>query len=238
MQILIFCLLLFLPQTISSVFPGSRLVIWNVQQGSWTTLITPNQCLHIDSGGHWPNHFPTHCLLKRNALLFTHYDWDHMSLSRKIFLSANKTCRLQDLPISLAANKKLFFKKIKQCSSDTPQLYQQIYRSTFRNENESSAFLIKGLLVTGDSPQAIEKRWLSAPALVSAKFLLAGHHGSRTSTSVDLLNKMPNLKMILVSAFKKKYGHPHRETVIKAERFHLPVITTEDYGSVAIEVND
>lgn len=70
--------------------------------------------------------------------------------------------------------------------------------------------------------------------LKSVRVLALGHHGSRTSTSKDLLKELPNLKLAIASARKRRYGHPHRETVEALGKFKVPILSTEDWGNIVI----
>ncbi|MBY0383766.1 hypothetical protein K2X05_01290 [bacterium] len=212
-------------------------MIWNVGQGSWTSYISDDVCLHIDAGGDRIP-FSSLCKNKRNVLLFTHYDWDHISLAHRIYANTPSTCLWQHFPSSLKAFKKKFLEKIPICSSIKIPELKTIYTSSFERQNESHAFVIANrLLITGDSDQKTEKKWLFKNDLRSIHFLLAGHHGSRTSIAKELLSQMPSLRMVLASCKKKKYGHPHKETIEKIEKIHRPLLITETFGSIAIEMD-
>ena len=76
-------------------------------------------------------------------------------------------------------------------------------------------------LLTGDSPQSIEKYLVSLEPLASGKsglksnVLKAGHHGSKTS-SAEIFLETVNPDVVVISAGKdNRYGHPH-QTVVEA----------------------
>jgi competence protein ComEC len=213
-----------------------KIIFWNVGQGSWTTLVTNKNCIHVDAGGRHRS-LSKECYYRKNYLWFTHYDWDHIGLAKKIFLTASKTCLMQPLPATLSPFKKKFLHDIPVCPKTTEKNIHVIYKSNFLINNDSSAFVLgKQVLITGDASQKMEKTWLGKLPANSIHTLLAGHHGSRTSLSTALLKKLKNLRMVIVSAEKKKYGHPHNETVEKLRRARIPMIKTEDFGSVALEL--
>jgi competence protein ComEC len=65
----------------TSPIERDRLYIWNVGQGSWSTVISPHRCLHFDMGGEF---FVRHkaliqCRTKLNILFLSHLDSDHIS---------------------------------------------------------------------------------------------------------------------------------------------------------------
>jgi competence protein ComEC len=232
--ILLFFVIGLIPSSIS--FEQRNLIVfWNVGQGSWTTLITSDTCVHVDTGGRW-RPLVKSCQMRKNYLWFTHYDWDHISLARKIFMTAPDTCLIQAVPPQIKAFKKKFLSIIPQCQR-APRGVKVIYQSNFLENNDSSAFILaKRILITGDATQKMEKKWLQKIPSPNVHALLAGHHGSRTSLSPQLLKNLPHLRMVVVSAEKKKYGHPHKETIEKLRRARVPMIKTEDFGSVALEM--
>lgn len=117
-----------------------------------------------------------------------------------------------------------------------PQFIQS-KRNKKTPNSQSLVYLINSsTLIPGDSPSKSEDIWgkqILNPAKI--RILILGHHGSRTSTSIQLLAKLNLLKMLLVSARKHKYGHPHVETISKAKLYKYPLIKTESWGNIFIE---
>lgn len=99
-------LLMGTPVRISSPVQN-RIVFWNVGQGSWTTLITDQMCLHVDAGGK-PRRLNSSCQSLPNYVWLTHYDWDHINQAQKILLAAPMTCLMQAPPRELKLFKKSF----------------------------------------------------------------------------------------------------------------------------------
>jgi competence protein ComEC len=242
-SILLFFAILLLAKELSTS-KKDLIVFWNVGQGSWTSILSDDACLHVDAGGrHRP--LSQHCRSRKNYLWFTHYDWDHISLARKIFMLAPDTCLMQKPPNHLKDFKKKFLNTIPLCEGNKTTRLQKrfigrlswVHRADFVKTNDSSVFLLaQTVLITGDATQKMEKTWLNKIPLHKVQILLAGHHGSRTSLSPLLLKKALRLRMAIISAEKKKYGHPHKETVEKLRRAHIPMVKTEDFGSIAVEL--
>src|SRR5690606_28735777 len=66
-------------------------------------------------------------------------------------------------------------------------------RHLFKRPNErSDVYILSHVLLPGDSTIAAEKRW-SNYLPKGLNILIAGHHGSFTSTGQDLLMKLPEL---------------------------------------------
>lgn len=211
-----------------------HLIVWNVGQGSWLTLDQQDICVHIDMGGTHKN-LPAPCPSKANSLFITHYDLDHISMARSQAQKAH-LCLMDTVPTSVSPRKLQMLSPIPQCQGTPHSAVQRLYRARFKKRNESHAYVVaKSFLVTGDSDKNIEHLWANTN-LPHIHYLLLGHHGSRTSTSEQLLSYLPRLRMAFVSALKKKYGHPHHEVMEKLKKRRIPVIMTEEFGNIAIEL--
>ncbi len=61
--------------------------------------------------------------------------------------------------------------------------------------------------------------------------LQVGHHGSKTSTSEEFLNKI-KVQNCLISAKKEKFGHPHEETLNKLKQKNINIKITQIDGAI------
>jgi beta-lactamase superfamily II metal-dependent hydrolase len=94
-------------------------------------------------------------------------------------------------------------------------------------------------LLTGDMEERNEVRLVSEnTTLLDADVLKAGHHGSRTSSSLSFLNAvMPEVVIISLGA-GNTYGHPHQEAldrILAAGVEHL--FRTDIDGTITLTVN-
>jgi beta-lactamase superfamily II metal-dependent hydrolase len=115
----------------------------------------------------------------------------------------------------------------------------------FDTNSVSRIFYIKGrhrsILLTGDSTQAEEKIW-SRDIPGPVDYFILGHHGSKTSTGTILLNeikKKSGLHRMIVgvaSQRRKKYGHPHPLVVERLKENHVPLLITEKWNNIKIEL--
>lgn len=93
-----------------------------------------------------------------------------------------------------------------------------------------------GLLITGDMDAATEKDLLEAYPLPDIEVLLAGHHGSKYSTSDALLDALqPEAACVSVGA--NRYGHPTEEVLARLARRGCAVYRTDLHGSVHFALN-
>lgn len=91
------------------------------------------------------------------------------------------------------------------------------------------------ILITGDRAEAGELELIAHTDLPDLEILVAGHHGSRTSTSWELLNETrPEVVIISVGA-DNRYGHPTWDTLQRLELFGCKVYRTDLIGDIIIK---
>lgn len=89
-------------------------------------------------------------------------------------------------------------------------------------------------LFTGDAEEKSEKKILANGADIKADVLKLGHHGSSTSTSEEFL-KVVSPSLALISCGKDNdYGHPHKETIEKLEKYNIPYERTDIKGTIVV----
>ena len=92
-------------------------------------------------------------------------------------------------------------------------------------------------LFTGDSQKEVEDSLLEAEIDVSADILNVGHHGSKTSTSMDFLEKV-NPEYALISCGEdNEYGHPNSFVMEKLQNQKARVYRTDLDGNVVLETD-
>lgn len=241
----VFCILLLLhPSRLNNKSFFNIMIFWNVGQGQWITAVTPDDCLHFDFGGeisHWPknkNLFLRYCKAKRNVLLLSHSDLDHYAYYNLLVGTVSNICWAEIDHTALPL--KRVTRKIPLCSLEDINSFQRIYNPRhFKNKNDSSkVYVFDSILIPGDSSQKQERKWSkeTSPIKSRIKILSVGHHGSRTSTSRTLLDKLPELRMAIVQSRFKKYGHPHKEVIQRLRAKKIPIIRTEEWGNIILEL--
>lgn len=238
------------PAPLDPATPSRRYwIVWNVGQGQWTTLVEAKICRHFDMGGERNplRRVQVLCRQRENRLLLSHWDWDHVGFALKSHKALPRTC-VELSPIGPSSPRKMkILKAYPKCTVAgaksapwTPwrELTELENLPPSRNSNDLShvLFLRDGLLLPGDSPVAQEKIWSVGKELAQVRILLLGHHGSRTSTSEELLGRLPQLKIAVVSARAARYGHPHAKVLRRLRKFRIPLLKTEDWGHLWFEL--
>lgn len=215
--------------------PAPHFVVWNVGQGQWTTLVAPALCLHFDTGGEY---FPwsqiiKHCKSRRNYVLYTHHDSDHINAAQKYPFKKLNACS----PVTLPANK---FRYVRICSDTSAiktvkALSPKCNKRKCSRNDMSSIFLTHRILISGDSPVAQEAWWRPQLDQNSVRAWILGHHGSRTSNGKETF-KLLRPKIAIASARTARYGHPHFKTLWTAKQAKVSVLKTEDWGNIHLEL--
>lgn len=188
------------------------LVVWNVGQGQWVSYVAPHICIHIDIGGEvYPRYVDKLCKYKPNYIEISHWDFDHYRFLKR-FQKKHVSFLQAKLPL------KLVFET-----------------SEFKNKNANSKIHRLGpVLLSGDSTLTAEKRWLSKIPK-DVQILLVPHHGSKTSSSPALIQKLrAKIKLAIASARREKYNHPHPVIVKRYREAKIPFLSTEDWGHIMI----
>ena len=69
-------------------------------------------------------------------------------------------------------------------------------------------------LLTGDASIEVEEQLIDRyPGLLNVDVLKLGHHGSKTSTSLEFLQATTPKYVIISAPEDSQYGHPHREVI-------------------------
>lgn len=91
-------------------------------------------------------------------------------------------------------------------------------------------------LLTGDSPQAIEKYLVEKDgAELDVDVLKLGHHGSKTSSSEIFLEDTSPAYAIISAGKDNKYGHPNQEVLDLLDQHNIPHLNTADVGTIMFE---
>ena len=87
-------------------------------------------------------------------------------------------------------------------------------------------------LFTGDMEKDAETDMLDYGMDVSADVLKVGHHGSSTSTGYRFLYEVDPEYAVISVGTDNTYGHPHRETVAILADADVPMLRTDELGTI------
>ncbi len=233
----------------------------DVGQGQSIALFQNNLFALVDCGGNRgenagdiaADYFQSRGVSRLDFLILTHYHDDHANgVSRllermevgKIFLpDVEEDSPLRQEILALARQENIEVYMVTQdleITTDEGQflrIYAPVEQAGESNELGLAVLADGGsfrALVTGDMGAAGEERLLKLAGLSQVELLVAGHHGSDTSTSQALLDAIcPQLALISVGE-GNAYGHPSPETVAKLETAGARVYRTDLDGTIEI----
>jgi competence protein ComEC len=224
-------------------------IVWNIGQGQWVTVVTNSTCLHFDMGGERTLPPVLHyCFERKNRVYLSHGDLDHIKFLPwgehhlpQLCDAAPPLDKINQRKQSMVAQVPICHYEITTGEVKVVEITPPIDEKSSGHNELSRVFVVEGpnhsILIPGDSTADAEKVWAKKlRSLPPIQILVAGHHGSRTSTSADLLNALPQLEVVIASARKSRYGHPHPEVVSRLHSRHVPLFSTEQWGSIAVQL--
>jgi len=109
----------------------------------------------------------------------------------------------------------------------------------FGCENERGITILTqgtlNILITGDMNSTTERTLLRLYDIPDVDVLVVGHHGSRHSTSHELLYAVTP-EIAIISVGRNSFGHPAVETLIRLEEHAIIIYRTDQMGHVKVGV--
>ncbi|XOB42563.1 MAG: ComEC/Rec2 family competence protein [Candidatus Nealsonbacteria bacterium] len=128
----------------------------------------------------------------------------------------------------------------------TPNLFFEILYpfvslegQNIKNTNNSSiiarlVFNNNSFLFLGDAYKSIERKLIKENIYLASDILKVGHHGSKTSTSKELLEVVSPQTAVISAGKDNKYGHPHQEVLDILNDYGIKVLRTDEIGDIKI----
>lgn len=94
----------------------------------------------------------------------------------------------------------------------------------------SSSFLF-----TGDLTAKEEKRLLDERAQIKSTVLKVGHHGSKTSSTMEFINAVQPVWAVISVGADNPFGHPGKDTLERLQRAGSHILRTDKDGAIVFE---
>lgn len=184
---------------------------------------------------------------KIDYLVLTHGDFDHMGEALKLI----KQCSVEDIYLnqgnfnSLEKNVIKKYRHVYQIREKEKIVLGNInivqINKEFSDENDSSSILLmyyknKKILLTGDASKKSEEYILNKYNIGKIDVLKIGHHGSKTSTSDELLEELRPSLAIISCGKNNRFNHPHKETIDKLKEYRIKYLRTDISGTIRIDL--
>ena len=110
--------------------------------------------------------------------------------------------------------------------------------SDIPRNNDSLVMRVKfgqhAFLLSGDVERPIERRMLAGNDVGRSEILKVPHHGSKTSTSEEFLERVQPLYAVVSVGLDNSYGHPHPDVLERLRDRHAVVFRTDRDGLISI----
>ena len=107
---------------------------------------------------------------------------------------------------------------------------------------ESITLRVKGAshsaILTGDLTVAGEKQIMNTQAFLKSDVLKLGHHGSKTSSSKQFLDRVQPKLALISSGKNNRFHHPSKEVVRRLDSIGIPYLNTAEQGSISVTFSE
>ena len=113
--------------------------------------------------------------------------------------------------------------------------------SDARDSNQRSCVLQieangERLLLTGDIDVHAERVLLGSPLAVPTQWLQSPHHGSRSSSSMALLNALKPEAVLISRGHGNSFGHPHPTVLARYRKQGLRIYDSAEQGAIHLQL--
>lgn len=189
-------------------------------------------------------------LKKIDYLILTHGDYDHVGESinlvenfkvEKVVFNCGEFNELEQDLIKVLDKKKIpYYSCIKELNMDDNKLYF-LNNKDYGNENDNSSVIYTELnnhkfLFMGDAGVEVEQDLIEKYNLQDIDVLKVGHHGSKTSSSKNFIDKIEPKYSIISVGKNNRYGHPNKEVLDNLS--NSKIYRTDQDGSIMFKIKN
>ena len=239
----------------------TRITSLDVGQGDSTLIELNNKNILIDTGGR-PNsntslvlnktipYLKSLGIKKIHYAVLTHGDFDHMGEAinlvnnfkvEKVIFNCGPYNDLEKELIKVLDEKKIkYYSCIKELNINNNKLYF-LQTKVYDNENDNSNVIITELdgykfMFMGDTSTVTEKEILNKYNLSDIDVLKVGHHGSKTSSGIEFINKIEPKYSIISVGKNNMYGHPNKDVLDNLK--NSKIYRTDQDGSIMFKIKN
>lgn len=242
-----------------------RIIFIDVGQGDATYARLDGADILIDSGPNRNIIFSLGKIMpiydkKIEYLIITHFDQDHIGgISELVnryeigMVIMEDVCQKQSceeikrtfIENNIPVNSTKSISQITITDTKINFLYPRSANINNKEENDKSIIscISAGtakILITGDASVAIEQMMLEADKMgecADVDVLHAGHHGSKTASSLEFITSIRPEYAILSSGKDNRYGHPHFEVLERFKQSNIQVLRTDELGNISYNID-
>lgn len=176
-----------------------------------------------------------------DLLLISHADADHAGGARAVVKGLPVKDVLSGDPLGLPAQLQAqMCESGRQWSWDGVQFRLWQWSSASDRNQTSCVLQIEAggerLLLTGDIDTAAERALLDSPLAVPTDWLAAPHHGSRSSSSMALLNGLQPKAVLISRGQGNAFGHPHPTVIARYQKRGAAIYDSAEQGAIRLQL--
>ena len=95
----------------------------------------------------------------------------------------------------------------------------------------------RSFLLTGDIEKQAEARLVRATDDLHADVLKVAHHGSKTSSTAEFLERVKPQHAVISVAYPSLFGHPHAEVIERLRESNARIWQTGKCGAITISTD-
>ncbi|MBR4671855.1 MAG: DNA internalization-related competence protein ComEC/Rec2 [Bacilli bacterium] len=250
-------LVILIHKNINDIMPTTYVLVLDVGQGDAILVHDYKSNILIDTGGNKNSSYDisnniTIKVLKSfgidrlDYLILTHGDFDHMGEA----INLVSDFKVENVIFNCGEYNDLEKELIKVLNDKSIEYYSCINRLNnfhflqtreYNNENDNSNVIyteLKGykFMFMADASTTTEKEILNKYNLSNIDVLKVGHHGSKTSSSKDFINKIKPKYSIISVGKNNRYGHPNKEVLENLKE--SKIYRTDQNGSIMLNIKD
>ena len=226
-----------------------EVTLLDVGQGLAAVVQTTHHALVFDTGPKFSQSFDTGAAVvipylrhkniqKLDTLIVSHKDNDH-SGGLKSIQSNIEIARLMS-SYDLKDSERCFSGQSWRWDGVFFEILSPEEHITYKKRNNGSCVLRvsagnKSLLLSADIEMKTEKRLVKHQyKKLKSTYLVAPHHGSKTSSSQPFLDAVDPDYILVPVGFKNRYRMPHLSVMTRYEKAHIPIIETYKSGAILV----
>jgi len=234
--------------------PALTVIFADVGQGDSCVIMAGGKTIMID-GGTEKNADSLRSILnwygaeKVDLAFVTHWDDDHYGGISSLYSEGRVAQVVSPTFCTLDPSDPCFIPEVTVSIQNTVYMLDDDVRITViapdkadvSSNDDSLILLLEGcgekMLFTGDIGFEMEQTLLSKGLLDDYDVLKVAHHGSRTSTGNDFLDKVTPEIAVISCGRNNSYGHPAPETVERLVSHGCVIRRTDEEGAIVFEIN-
>lgn len=217
------------------------------QAGRRTFVVDCGSSDNVDPGEAAARYLMSMGITRIDGLILTHLDTDHVSGAERLLsripadfvaLPAGQNEDAQTALEEAAAGTEILLVS-QDMGFDFPGGNVHIFAPVSPGEGNGGCLAVLltagncDTLITGDLPAKQERLLLEREDLPDIEILVAGHHGARDATSLDLLAQV-RPEIAVISVGENSYGQPAQETLARLQAFGCQIYRTDQQGTILI----